>query len=548
MTSIPTNTSCCGSQSSLHKATLDSAMHTLAQAKKTIAKHQSQSCGTSQPKPRHDDCGSKGGADKRETTDKLISEIRDLLKEIRGSQNQESSKGGSCGAKGSDGNGGSCGASGSQGSSGASQSSGTDLSSKIDSLLNEIKQLLQSKGSGYGNSDGCGCSKGSGNDKYHAIIDRLKDLLQDVRKSDDGNCARPEPRDHRCPPNPEPPRCGGDTPKPRPVPQPEPQPCKPVKVCEDQVKNGTCGDDVIRGGNGNDTLSGGKGNDVLFGGKGNDTLNGGKGNDVLYGGKGNDTLNGGKGNDVLYGGKGNDKLSGGDGNDYLIGGKGNDYIDGGKGHDVAGFGGKRDDYKVYTKDGKTYVEGKDGKDTLANVEGLKFGDKTIDVPQEWKVGEVKDGKASISLGDRYSLTLDEKNSTWTLTDKCDNSQTRVWGDPHVDVGNDGKTDFDFKKNATFQLEDGTKITVGTVPFGNSGQTLSSSLTITNGDNAIKVTGLGMNYDGANNLKIEQSYDGKKLDAQTSDGAFTAKESGKGWTIDGKPADQKTVNEKEAKAS
>ena len=500
MTSIPINTSRCGSQSSLHQATLDSALNTLAQAKKTIAKHHSQSCGPSNSKPRHDDCGRQGGADMRETTDKLISEIRDLLKEIRGSQNQEASKGGA---------------------SGTSKGAESELSSKIDGLLKEIKELLQSNGSGYGNSDGCGCSKGSGNDKYDDIIDRLKDLLQDVRRSDDSNCARPEPREHRCPPNPEPPRCGCDAPKPRPVPNPEPQPCKPIKVCEDDVKHGTCGDD---------TLIGGRGNDVLIGGRGNDVLNGGRGNDVLYGGKGNDVLDGGRGNDVL------------------IGGKGNDQIDGGEGHDVAVFSGNRDDYKVYTKDGVTYVEGKDGTDTLVNVEGLKFDDMTIDIPQEWTVGEVKDGKASISLNDRYSLTLDEKNSTWILIDKCDNSQTRVWGDPHVDVGNDGKTDFDFKQNATFQLEDGTKITVGTVPFGNSGQTLSSSLTITKDDNAIVVTGLGMNYDGANNLKIEQSYDGKKLDAQTADGAFTAKEAGQGWTIDGKPADQKIVNEKEAQAS
>ncbi len=69
----------------------------------------------------------------------------------------------------------------------------------------------------------------------------------------------------------------------------------------------------------------------------------------------------------------------------------------------------------------------------------------------------------------------------------------------------------------------------------------------NGDNAIQVTGLGWDSDGKNNLKVEQSYDGKAIDAKTSDGAFTAQESGKGWTIDGKQADQATVNAKEAAA-
>ncbi len=57
----------------------------------------------------------------------------------------------------------------------------------------------------------------------------------------------------------------------------------------------------------------------------------------------------------------------------------------------------------------------------------------------------------------------------------------------------------------------------------------------------------MSYDGANNLKIEQSYNGRQLDAQTPDGAFTAIESDTGWTIDGKPASQQIVNLKEGQA-
>ena len=134
---------------------------------------------------------------------------------------------------------------------------------------------------------------------------------------------------------------------------------------------------------------------------------------------------------------------------------------------------------------------------------------------------------------------------WTLTDHKDHSSTRIWGDPHVDIGNDGKNDFDFKKDATFQLEDGTKITVNTVPFGNTGQTMSSTLTITNGHNAIVVTGLGDRYDGANNLKITQSYNGVVLDKTTDDGSFTLQEAGKGWTLDGQAVTQALVNKKEA---
>ncbi len=164
----------------------------------------------------------------------------------------------------------------------------------------------------------------------------------------------------------------------------------------------------------------------------------------------------------------------------------------------------------------------------------------------WSVSDVKDGKGTINLGDRYSIALNEKNSVWTLTDNKYDAQTRVWGDPHVDVGNDGKTDFDFKKDSTFRLEDGTKISVGTVPFGSGDQTMSSSLAITRGRNAISVTGLGDKYDGANNLQIEQSRTaGRWLDSVTPDGAFTAQQVGRGWAIDGQPISQKLVNQKEA---
>ncbi|MEJ6871894.1 DUF1521 domain-containing protein, partial [Bradyrhizobium japonicum] len=67
--------------------------------------------------------------------------------------------------------------------------------------------------------------------------------------------------------------------------------------------------------------------------------------------------------------------------------------------------------------------------------------------------------------------------------------TVIHGDPHVDADGDGKDDFDFKKDMTFQLDDGTKITVDTVDIG-KGKTMASKLTITNGDNAMVVEGLG----------------------------------------------------------
>jgi hypothetical protein len=139
--------------------------------------------------------------------------------------------------------------------------------------------------------------------------------------------------------------------------------------------------------------------------------------------------------------------------------------------------------------------------------------------------ETKDGTATIRLGDKYTITANEKDASWTIRNNETGHVTKVSGDPHVD--NNGKHDFDFKKDMTFQLEDGTKITVNTVPYGN-GATLSSKLTITNGNNAITVEGLGADKDGANNLKVTQSNAGVPLDQLTSDGAQTIYERGQDW--------------------
>ncbi|MGX1168578.1 hypothetical protein AB7M16_004844 [Bradyrhizobium sp. USDA 372] len=144
--------------------------------------------------------------------------------------------------------------------------------------------------------------------------------------------------------------------------------------------------------------------------------------------------------------------------------------------------------------------------------------------------EVKDGKATINLGDKYTITANEKDGTWTVRNNQTGHVTVIHGDPHVDADGDGKDDFDFKKDMTFQLDDGTKITVNNVDYGN-GEAISSKLTITNGHNAMVVEGLGDDKDGKNNLRVTQSNAGMTLDELTSDGAQTIHESGQGW-VDG----------------
>jgi hypothetical protein len=159
--------------------------------------------------------------------------------------------------------------------------------------------------------------------------------------------------------------------------------------------------------------------------------------------------------------------------------------------------------------------------------------------------EVKDGQANINLGDKYTITAKEDGSEVVLTNNETGASTKIWGDPHVDIGNDGSNDFDFKKDMTFQLDDGTKISIGTVDAGN-GTTLASSLTITNGDNAIQVSGLGGERDGANNLKVVQSNAGETLDDLTADGSITLFEDGAQWlTAQGDAVTQAIINDAEA---
>ena len=114
----------------------------------------------------------------------------------------------------------------------------------------------------------------------------------------------------------------------------------------------------IRGTNGPDTLTGTPGDDHIEG-KG--------GNDVITGGGGNDTINGGQGIDVAN--------YSGNFADYTLTFKGHD-------HDGHGDGDGHGDDDGHGNNGITvadHVAGRDGTDTLKNVEFLHFNDANFDV-------------------------------------------------------------------------------------------------------------------------------------------------------------------------
>ncbi|MEE1610834.1 hypothetical protein [Microvirga sp. CF3016] len=160
---------------------------------------------------------------------------------------------------------------------------------------------------------------------------------------------------------------------------------------------------TITGNDGHNILDGGAGADALAGGEGNDTYIVDDANDVVTEAidEGTDTvrasvsytLAGNVENLVLTGsgdkdGTGNDlgnTLIGNDGSNRIVGGGGNDVLDGGAGQDTAMFSGLLADYTIERNpDGTLEVTdetaGRDGIDTLKNIEFLQFQDGTITLP------------------------------------------------------------------------------------------------------------------------------------------------------------------------
>lgn len=144
----------------------------------------------------------------------------------------------------------------------------------------------------------------------------------------------------------------------------------------------------------------------------------------------------------------------------------------------------------------------------------------------WTVKTGTEGKASIDLGDGYSLQLNERNSEMTITNANTGETTRIWGDPHVDVN--GQHVYDFWGTTTFTLDNGTKITINTEQGqGNPNVYFASSVAITKGDQAIEVTGLSQQKLG--DLEITMGDNGRALDRANADGfVLHENDSGAGW--------------------
>ena len=91
---------------------------------------------------------------------------------------------------------------------------------------------------------------------------------------------------------------------------------------------------------------------------------------------------GGSGNDSITGNQADNRLIGNDGNDTLDGRAGNDSIDGGAGYDTAIYTGSKAEYVITRQgDGSIHVHdtvtGRDGTDTLSNIESLTFANGSV---------------------------------------------------------------------------------------------------------------------------------------------------------------------------
>ena len=114
------------------------------------------------------------------------------------------------------------------------------------------------------------------------------------------------------------------------------------------------------------------------------------------------------------GGAGNDKLTTGAFNDTLTGGAGNDTLDGGAGYDTAVFTGAKSEYTVtklangsYTISDKT--AGRDGVDTVSNMEALRFSDGLFNILDLTAVAN-----STPTISSQAAITVAENVSTSTV--------------------------------------------------------------------------------------------------------------------------------------
>ncbi|MTI14102.1 DUF1521 domain-containing protein [Sansalvadorimonas verongulae] len=150
----------------------------------------------------------------------------------------------------------------------------------------------------------------------------------------------------------------------------------------------------------------------------------------------------------------------------------------------------------------------------------------------WTVNHDSSPK-EIALDNGYKVQIHGEQESFSIVDANGNA-TKIWGDPHVSESDrGGDMQWDFQQDATFMLDDGTKITVKTKDLGRSGQldksVFADQLVITKGNQSVHVTDIA-----ANNPQIgAPELNGGQLDADTNDGyIFKMGDQADDWLFEG----------------
>lgn len=145
-----------------------------------------------------------------------------------------------------------------------------------------------------------------------------------------------------------------------------------------------------------------------------------------------------------------------------------------------------------------------------------------------------DGKVQFE-NENYRITTDDNNEV-VIHNKATGENYRIWGDPHVEV--DGRHAFDFWGRTTFVLDDGTRVTIATMPWaeGNNGATVASQVIIADGGGhyAAHIQGVDSNAHGdLGFVEIDVGERGD-LDVDVSQGnVLQENENGRGFVaVDG----------------
>lgn len=128
-------------------------------------------------------------------------------------------------------------------------------------------------------------------------------------------------------------------------------------------------------------------------------------------------------------------------------------------------------------------------DSIFNSDSAKNSSITIDPikghgDENLAVSTNRLGAPQIYTEDGFIISFEAKEQAWNITSP-QGRVSRIWGDPHV-AESDGDR-WDFKDRSSF-LFGNNKVTIETVPLAN-GQTLSSKVTIYNGDSRVTVSGI-----------------------------------------------------------